>query len=308
MRRLLLLILPLLFALFFIVTAEEFTPDFKTDFSKSSIDLKKVLSGGPGKEGIPAIDNPKFINIKHSDIRDDALGVLLKIKNQTRFYPFNILVWHEIVNDQIGGKYVAVTFCPLCGSAIAFNRKFAGRIHRFGVTGYLYESNLLMYDSVTESFWSQSLGEAVIGDYIGEKLEIVDVSILQVKDVKKKYPASLILSTDTGFNRNYNHYPYEDYQTSYEIYFPISKTNAKYHVKEIMYVFRYNNVSFAFPVKEFHSDKFTYKFADTVIDIINDQGEIKILIDGEEFPGYYEMWFSWVIHNSATGVVLDKIN
>ncbi|WP_019612781.1 DUF3179 domain-containing (seleno)protein [Psychromonas ossibalaenae] len=307
MRKLVLLILPLLFAFSFIQPAEEFDAHFKTNFSKNTIDLKKVLSGGPGKDGIPAIDNPKFIHIKYADIRDDALGVLLKIENETRFYPFNILVWHEIINDQIGDKYIAVTFCPLCGSAIAFNKKFAGRIHRFGVTGYLYESNLLMYDSVTESFWSQSLGQAVIGDYSGRKLEVMDVSLLQLKDVKKKYPNSLMLSTDTGFNRNYNHYPYEDYETSDAIYFPISKVNAKYHAKEIMYVFRYKNTSFAFPLRTFLSGKFTHKYSDTVINIINEQGEIKILIDGEEFPGYYEMWFSWVIHNSDTGVVLDKV-
>ncbi|WP_051303525.1 DUF3179 domain-containing (seleno)protein [Psychromonas aquimarina] len=307
MRKLVLLILPLLFAFSFMQSSEGFDPNFKTNFSKSTIDLKKVIAGGPGKNGIPAIDNPRFIHIKHADIRDDALGVLLKVENETRFYPFNILVWHEIINDQIRDKYIAVTFCPLCGSAIAFNRKFAGRVHNFKVSGYLYESNLLMYDSITESFWSQSLGEAVIGDYSGRKLEIMDVSLLQLKDVRKKYPNSLILSTNTGFNRNYNHYPYEDYETSYEIYFPISKINAKYHAKEIMYVFRYNNISFAFPLKAFQSDKFTHKFSDTLIDITNDNGEIKILIDGEEFPGYYEMWFSWAIHNSDTGVVLDKI-
>jgi len=307
MRKLILLTLPLLFAFSVMETTDEFDSDFKTDFSKRSIDLKKVLSGGPGKDGIPAIDDPQFIHIKDANIRNDALGVLLKIKNETRFYPFNILVWHEIVNDQIGDKYVAVTFCPLCGSAIAFNRKFAGKVHRFSVTGYLYESNLLMYDNVTESFWSQSLGEAVIGDYSGSQLQIIDVSLLQLQDVKKKYPDSLILSTNTGYKRNYNHYPYEDYKTSYEVYFPISKRNAKYHVKEIMYVFRYKNISFAFPLKEFQSDKFTYNHADTIINVINDDGEIKILIDGEEFPGYYEMWFSWVIHNSDSGVVLDKI-
>ncbi len=159
--------------------------NFKTDFSKYSINLKKVLSGGPGKDGIPPINRPKFTTIKKSTLRDDNLGILVAIDNKYKFYPLNIIVWHEIINDKIADTYFSVTYCPLCGSAIIFNRYFNDKVHSFGVTGYLYESNLLMYDNITESFWSQSLGEAVIGDYTGEKLKIINTTLLEFRYQKK---------------------------------------------------------------------------------------------------------------------------
>src|SRR3989344_4868604 len=147
-------------------------PGLNTDTGKSSIDQSKIVSGGPGKDGIPAISNPKFVDIGDEELSDSTSGILINLNKQTRFYPFNILVWHEIVNDSIEGSYIAVTFCPLCGSAIVFDRRVGDEILEFGVSGLLYESNLLMYDKKTESLWSQVLGEAVVGSYTGTKLAL----------------------------------------------------------------------------------------------------------------------------------------
>lgn len=281
---------------------------FKTNFEKAKIDISKVLPGGPGKDGIPAINNPKFNNIKETNLDNNILGLLVTINNKSKFYPFNILVWHEIVNDNIDDTYYTVTFCPLCGSGIVFNRKINKEIHNFGVTGYLYESNLLMYDNISESFWSQSIGEAVIGDYTGYKLEIINSSLLVFGTVKKEFPKALILNEETGHTRNYKLYPYGDYEKSNSIYFPISKRDNKYHLKEIMYVFRHNNLSFAFPLKEFKSGNFSYSYDGEEIYITKHKGRIIIKFNNREIPGYYEMWFSWFIHNSDYGVVIDNIN
>lgn len=286
----------------------QYDKNFRTDFSKSSIDIDDVLSGGPGKDGIPAINNPKFISMVKADLKDDALGILVKVDKETRYYPFNILVWHEIVNDNIGKVYFSVTFCPLCGSAIAFNRKIGGKVHRFGVSGYLYESNLLMYDNKTESFWSQSRGEAVIGKYLGKKLEILDIDILSFKEVKKYYPDSRILSKETGYRRNYSVYPYGDYEVSSSLFFPVSKSDSKYHAKEVMYAFRYKGIPYVFPLNKFKSDKFVYKNKNLTITITrNSKGGIDITINNEVIPGYYEMWFSWLVHNYDRGIVIDSI-
>lgn len=281
---------------------------FITDFSITDIDLDKVLSGGPGKDGIPAINNPQFTNINDTQLANDIMGILIELDNKTKFYPYNILVWHEIVNDNIGDNYYSVTFCPLCGSAIAFNRKIDGKVHSFGVSGYLYESNLLMYDSVTESFWSQSIGKAVIGEYKGKELEIISSYLMDFETVKKEYPKALVLSRETGYSRNYDFYPYGNYEESEGIYFPISKRDNQYHLKEIMYVFRYDNTSFTFPLKQFKSGDFTYKYKDSEITITKKKGKIEIIINKKTIPGYYEMWFSWVIHNLDTGIVIDGID
>lgn len=281
---------------------------FITNFSKASIDTKKVLSGGPGKDGIPAINNPHFVKTNKADLGNEIRGILVQIGTEERFYPYNILVWHEIVNDNIGGFYFTVTFCPLCGSAIAFNRKIDGKVHKFGVSGYLYESNLLMYDNISESFWSQAMGEAVIGDYMGTKLEIVGSYLMDFGTVKKEYPNVKVLSRKTGFKRNYDIYPYGNYEESDGIYFPISKRNNKYHLKEIMYVFRYDNISFTFPLKQFKSKEYRYPYNGKEVLISKKRGKVQVEIGNRTIPGYHEMWFSWVIHNLDMGIVIDKIN
>lgn len=278
---------------------------FKTDFDKFSIDKKKIINGGPGKDGIPAINKPRFIGADEYTQDTNTLGLLIKIDNITKFYPYNILVWHEIVNDSINDTYFTVTYCPLCGSAIAFNREFNNKTHKFGVSGYLYESNLLMYDNITESFWSQSLGEAVVGFYTGEKLEILNVSLMEIDDVVEKYPDVKILSEETGYNRNYNLYPYGDYEISNTLFFPVSVKNHQYHVKELMYVFIYDGISFSFPMKKVPYGVYTYKYNSHDIHIHTKGGEIEIRVDDELLPGYYEMWFSWIVHNGSTGITID---
>ncbi len=279
--------------------------DFQTDINNSSIDLSKVLPGGPGKDGIPAINSPKFVKIKNSKQNEADLGLFVNIGDVKKFYPFNILVWHEIVNDKILDNYISVTFCPLCGSGIVFNREINGEVHKFGVSGYLYESNLLMYDNRTESLWSQSRGEAVVGKYRGIKLDIFPVTILDIKTVKSEYPDALILSKNTGFSRNYNFYPYGDYENNKKLYFPTTSFSDKFHPKEVMYVFNYKNSSYTFPLKELDGNGLSFELKDSIIHIDRVKSEIIISVNKTRLPGYYEMWFSWYIHNSSNGTVLE---
>src|SRR3989338_1491948 len=177
-----------------------------TNTIKTSIPLEKILDGGPGKDGIPALTNPKFVSIKEAekDIAPDIDGMVVSVGDTNKFYPFSIMVWHEIVNDVVNGKPLVITFCPLCGSSIAFEAEVDGKIEQFGVSGKLYESNLLMYDKSTESLWSQSIGTAVVGDRTGEKLTIYNSQLMSFKDFSVKWPSGKVLSTDTGYSRNYD--------------------------------------------------------------------------------------------------------
>ncbi len=281
---------------------------FRTNLNKRSIDLNQILDGGPGKDGIPAIHNPKFIPVQNANLEDDVLGVLVESSGEYRYYPYNILVWHEIVNDSFGGMDIAVTFCPLCGSAIVFNRRIEEQILRFSVTGKLYESNLLMYDDRTESLWSQSRGEAVVGDFTGLKLELVKMQLLPFKTLESRYPQSLVLSDKTGHSRDYSLYPYGNYEDTEDLYFPVSVQDKRFPAKEIMYVFIVEDKYVAFPVKSLGSERKEKTVEGRKIVVKNIGGEINGTVDKEMVPGYYEMWFSWVIHHQQDGIVWKMKN
>lgn len=187
--------------------------EFSTDFSISSIDFGEILSGGPPKDGIPSIDNPEFISVREVDgwINPNEPVILVDLNNEAKAYPLQILVWHEIVNDNVGGIPVIVTFCPLCNTAIAFSRTVEGEIYDFGTTGRLRFSNLIMYDRQTETWWQQAEGKAIIGTLTGTQLEFLPSAIISWDDFKKNYPDGLVLSKQTGFIRSYGRNPYVGY-------------------------------------------------------------------------------------------------
>jgi hypothetical protein len=276
---------------------------FKTNLNKRSIDLNLILDGGPGKDGIPAINNPKFISVSEAKTKDDVLGVLVDIKGKKRYYPYNILVWHEIVNDSFNGMDIVVTFCPLCGSAIVFNAHLEGERLQFGVSGKLYESNMLMYDKKTESLWSQSRGEGVVGDYTDIKLDLVHMQLIPFSELKAKYPETKILSEKTGYARDYSLYPYGDYESTDRLYFPVSVQDTRFQAKEIMYVFNLYDKSVAFPADKLGETRVEKAIKGKAVAVERQGGEINVYVDGKILPGYYEMWFSWATHHQKNGIV-----
>ncbi len=188
-------------------------PDWETNFDKRAIDISELMSGGPPKDGIPAIFKPKFETKEQAgkwlDDKEPVIG--LEINGEARAYPLSILIWHEIANDEVGGVPVAVSFCPLCYSALVYDRRVSGVIPYFGVTGLLRNSDMVMYDNVTESFWQQFTGEAIVGDMVGQKLELIPTQIISFKQFKDAYPDGKVSSEDTGYNRNYGQNPYVGY-------------------------------------------------------------------------------------------------
>lgn len=295
---------------------ESLSPAFKesglmTNTAVASIPLEKVLDGGPGKDGIPAINNPKFITADKvsKNLTDQTQGMLVTVKNTTRFYPYTILVWHEIVNDTIEGKSLTITFCPLCGSAIVFEAEVKGEALQFGVSGKLYESNLLMYDRKTESLWSQILGEAVVGDMTGTKLTLYRSSVLTFGEAKKLYPKLEVLSEDTGHRRDYSFYPYGGYDTNDEIYFPLSIRDTRLPAKEIMYIVNVDDTSVAFVLSDLKERKVAtveVNGKNVTAEVKNSEIEVRHEKNQEILPGYYAMWFSWAIHHQKDGVVWRK--
>ncbi|HXH89720.1 MAG TPA: DUF3179 domain-containing protein [Gaiellaceae bacterium] len=184
----------------------------KTDFLRRSVPLDEFQSGGPPKDGIPPLDAPRFAAVAETAFLEPREPVIaLTVGGETRAYPLQILIWHEIVNDELGGVPVAVTFCPLCNTAIAFDRRVDGRTLDFGTTGKLRHSDLVMYDRQTESWWQQFGGEALVGRYTGTRLERLPARIVAWADFARAHPRARVLTRETGFDRAYGANPYQGY-------------------------------------------------------------------------------------------------
>jgi hypothetical protein len=187
--------------------------EFKTDFSKHSISYAEVLSGGPPKDGIPAIDEPQYATVAEADawLEDLEPVISIQVGDEARAYPIQILMWHEIVNDVLADEAIAVTFCPLCNTGIAFKRTVDDTLLDFGTTGRLRFSNLIMYDRQTETWWQQATGEAVAGEFTGRQLEFYPAAMISWEEFKSNYPDGSVLSRDTGYSRDYGRNPYTGY-------------------------------------------------------------------------------------------------
>ncbi len=227
----------------------------ETDGVKHLIPLDKVRGGGPPKDGIPSIDNPVFVGVDESRFMSDSdIVVGVEISGETKAYPLFILVWHEIVNDTIGDVPVSVTYCPLCYTSQVFERVIDGQEVEFGTSGKLYNSNLLMYDRLTESYWSQALGLAVTGELSGYSLDLIPFDIITWGDWKSIHPDTLVLTTDTGYLRSYATDPYGSYYTEPRIMFPVEHSDDRMHPKEVILGFSQDDVYKAFRQNDIEFD------------------------------------------------------
>ncbi|MFA9401417.1 MAG: DUF3179 domain-containing (seleno)protein, partial [Acidobacteriota bacterium] len=166
------------------------TGGWSTDFSISSVPFNEIFSGGPGKDGIPAIDDPRFESIEEARgwLSGTSPVIALEIDGDARAYPLAVLTWHEIVNDTVGGVPVSVTYCPLCNSAVSYRREVNGVETTFGTSGSLFASALVMYDRLTESLWTHFDGRAVVGVLAGTQLEPIASPLMTWEDFVSAYP------------------------------------------------------------------------------------------------------------------------
>lgn len=187
-----------------------------TDFSQTSIaDWTEILSGGPPKDGIPAIDDPVMVPIKEgAQIGEREPVITVEIEGELpRAYPIRYLTWHEIVNDQIGELPVAVTFCPLCNSGITFDRRVGDRVLSFGVSGKLRNSDMVMYDRETESWWQQAIGTGIVGEMTGTELTTLPTWMESWRQFAERNPDGLVMA-EPRFGRPYGRNPYVNYDSS----------------------------------------------------------------------------------------------
>ncbi|MEL6533475.1 MAG: DUF3179 domain-containing protein [Pseudomonadota bacterium] len=186
-----------------------------TDFERSSVDFNDILDGGPPRDGIPAISDPDFVPVAEDSLIEGVEPVVVVEFEGTeaRAYPLRYLTWHEIVNDEVAGIPVAVTFCPLCNSAITFDRRVAGDVLTFGVSGKLRNSDMVMYDRETESWWQQAIGEGIVGLHMGTDLVELPTWVESYASFSARNPDGLVMA-EPDFNRPYGRNPYVNYDSS----------------------------------------------------------------------------------------------
>ncbi|MEM7566477.1 MAG: DUF3179 domain-containing protein [Pseudomonadota bacterium] len=188
---------------------------WKTDFSRTIVDLDEVRSGGPPRDGIPSIDDPQFVPVSEvSDLQATEPVIALEIDGDARAYPLSVMTFHEIVNDRFGERPILVTYCPLCNAAIVFDARVKGEAASFGTTGKLRRSDLVMYDRATDSWWQQFTGEGIAGVHAGERLKMLPSRLASWAEFREAHPDGRVLVPNDPNMRPYGTNPYAGYDTA----------------------------------------------------------------------------------------------
>lgn len=305
------LIRPLVFLAGLLLVAQPAMAERKNGFDLSGalVPSSEILRGGPPRDGIPSINEPAFQSPGDASLwRRNDLMLTLDVSETSFAYPTGILNWHEIVNHRLDEGSVLITFCPLCGTGMAFDPVVEGRTLTFGVSGLLYNSDLLMYDHQTESLWSQIEGRAISGPLVGKELKPVAIRHeLWSRWLERVGKNGLVLSTDTGHRRNYRLSPYGDYDHSERLYFPVTHASRKYHPKTWVLGWSYNGESKAWPFPELadHGAVLEDQIGGKAVTLHYDPDVPSAELRDESgtlLPATRAFWFAWYTFHPDTDV------
>jgi len=280
---------------------------WQTDFSLHTVPYSEILSGGVPRDGIPPIDNPQFVSVADADgwLDDKEPVFVVTVNEETRAYPLQILTWHEIANDTLGGEPIAVTFCPLCNSAITFKRTIEGTVYDFGVSGKLRHSDLIMWDRQTQSWWQQLTGEAIVGELVGEQLTFLPTRLVSWDDFKAAFPEAEVLSRDTGHSRPYGQNPYRGYDSETTPFLFAGETDARLAAMDRVVAVDQNDETVAYPFETLAEERVV---ADTVggeaIVVFWEEGKTSAL-DQASIAGSKDVGAAAVYSPILDGSILD---
>jgi len=276
------------------------------------VDPSLIMSGGPTKDGIPSIDQPQFVSQDEADawITDDKLVLALTYGSVRRIYPLQILVWHEIVNDIVAGNPLLISYCPLCGSGIAYDRTLDGAPVEFGTSGKLYNSNLVMYDRLTDTYWSQIDGLAIVGELAGQELTPINLDTVVWRDWKAAHQDAEVLSQVTGFDRDYGQDPYGSYYEASFIWFPVEGRDDRIHPKTVIFGVEVNGDYAAYREEDLIAlrsiedrvggVRIRISRDDTGIVWVRDLSTANLIIKERDF------WFAWYAFHPDTSLYLPS--
>ena len=299
-----------LVTLMILLAAHESAAESKNGFvlDDALVPVQEILNGGPGRDGIRSLDYPAFISAKDAAYlksRDRVLGI--ELNGIARAYPIRILNYHEIVNDAFGDQAVVVTYCPLCNSGIAFNA-MVGRVRlEFGVSGLLYNSDVLLYDRQTGSLWSQIKKMAISGDMKGTALTAFPLRHTTGRDWVERNPHTEVLSDETGFRRNYKVNPYPNYARNSALYFPVAEENSQYRRKSLVLGLEIDGHFKAYPFSELSKSprEFVDEFQGRTFEVqYDDKNKTANIVgeNGDEWPTLISFWFAWYAFHPNTEI------
>jgi len=277
------------------------------DLSHHVVPPDQIRDAGPEKDAIPAVLEPRFVtaaNAAFLDSNDKVIG--LTVKGRARAYPIKILNWHEVVDDSVADTPLAVTFCPLVQDAAVYNRALGGKTLTFGVSGKLYQSNLVLYDEDTQSLWSQLEGKALAGPMAGQKLTAVPSTLTTWEGWRKKHPTTDVLNINTGYTRDYGLDPYWGYEHSDQIVSPIAHLDERLDAHELVLGLSAGGQDEAFVLSRLGKAALPLRIklggADVTITYDADSGAAAARVSGERVPVYTGYWFAWAAFHPKTAI------
>jgi hypothetical protein len=279
------------------------------DLGDSSIPVEEIRHGGPPKDGIPALSTPTFLTVDEADyLSPEDRVICIKIGDEARAYPLRILEYHEIVNDVVEDMAVAVTYCPLCDSAAVFDRSSPQGVREFGVSGLLYNSNVLMYDRTdeTESLWSQIRSAGVSGPGVGVTLKALPLELTTWADWSVRHPETLVLSLETGHRRNYQNSIYRFYFRNNLLLFPVSVRDERLETKAPVLGVWTDEGARAFPLSAFEGETQVIEGdingAAFKIEYRAESNSLRMVDADEGVQWMYAFWFAWYAFHPDTTV------
>jgi hypothetical protein len=274
--------------------------------SPRAVDLARLNQGCSVRDCIPSIDTPRFVgaaDAKH--VGDDDIVIVIAYGGEHRAYPARILDQHEIVNDTIAGDPIAITWCPLCGSAVGVRREIGDEVTEFGVSGLLYNSDLVLYDRATNTLWDQIEAKGIVGPLTGEQLQFVPVSMTRWSRWRDAHPDTLVLSPDTGFERDYSVDRYSEYRDSTRIMFPVTGRDDRLHPKTVVYGFMLDDGPIALSAGLFdQSSSLRHEHNGRILDVtMSDDGQVTLDTGGASFAPIRLYWFAWYTFHPDTALI-----
>jgi len=279
---------------------------FKLTQADSDVPFDSIMQACPARDCIPSIDQPAFIPADSVDyLQDDDLLLVLTHNNITRAYPTRILDRHEIVNDMFGSEPVAVTYCPLCGSGLAFDRRHAGQVLEFGVSSMLHNSDLIMYDRQTESLWQQITGGSFAGKSRGNQLKSLPLAVVEWKTWSQQNPGAEVLTVANIKTDRYMKDAYGDYAESDRLYMPVSATDARLHPKRVIYAMEIGEQAFAIDSEWLAKQgKWLNDFNDQALVVTyRSDGHVSASLDGNPVTITRMFWFAWYSFHPQTALI-----
>jgi len=276
----------------------------------SEVPLERLIQGCARRDCIPSIDQPRFVAASQATYLKDADQVLgLSVEGVHRAYPTSILVRHEIVNDTLGTQPVAITFCPLCGSGMAYSRVVEGKVTTFGVSGLLYDSDLVMYDRATGTLWPQILGRGILGRMKGRVLTSLPVAHVDWRTWREQHPDTQVLSTETGFPFTYGGDPYGNYADQPGTLFPITREDDRLHAKTVVFGLSLNGRAVALTEAFLKAHPATeVELAGRKVSILRQSGGTVVARDpaqGRDLEVHRLFWFAWA--SAHPGTLLESL-